>query len=134
MACVRSHGFCKFFARYSYDAHMRLPTGEALKNAVLHDHKLGFTEAVGSTDVTPMNKACCPYSRARRYIGKDGFAAIAYQVTVDHSGRAPAVTKSFEGFNNDKTTIRYDAAVVMIQFNPQKARIGRLSPTAATGH
>ena len=119
MACVTFHKFCKFFARDLYDAHVRLPTGEALERVMLDYHKLGFTGAVGSTDVTHVKWACCPYSQARNYTGKEGFPTIAYQLTVDHSGRALAVTEGFEGSQNDKTIIRYDAAVKMIRDNPQ---------------
>lgn len=47
--------------------------------------------------------------------GKQGFPNIAYEVTVDHSGRALAVTEGFTGATNDTTAIRYDTAFRMIR-------------------
>ncbi|CAM9763923.1 unnamed protein product, partial [Hapterophycus canaliculatus] len=82
-----------------------------------YDH-LGFTGAIGSTDVTHVKWACCPHSWARQFSGKEGFATIAYQATVDHSGRVLAVTKGFGGSMNDKTIIRYDSAVAQIRRDP----------------
>ncbi|CAN0513567.1 unnamed protein product, partial [Discosporangium mesarthrocarpum] len=52
-----------------------------------------------------------PASRAVYYTGKEGFPSIAYQVTVDHTGRALAVTAGFAVATNDKTIIRYDPSV-----------------------
>lgn len=121
------HNFCRYFALELYDEHISLPTGEALER-VMHDYdRLGFTGAVGSTDVTHVKWGCCPYSHARAYTGKEGFATIAYQATVDHSGRALAVTKGFAGATNDKTIIRYDLAVQMIREDPKyKDRVFKL--------
>lgn len=79
---------------------------------------LGFTGAIGSTDVTHIRWACCPYSWARQYTGKEGFPSIAYQAIVDHTGRVLAVTKGFAGAMNDKTIIRYDTAVAKIRRDP----------------
>ncbi|CAN0178702.1 unnamed protein product [Ascophyllum nodosum] len=53
----------------------------------------------------------------RSYTGKEGFPTIAYQVTVDHSGRVLAVTRGFAGAHNDKTIVRYDDAVQQIREN-----------------
>lgn len=79
---------------------------------------LGFTGAIGSTDVTHIKWSCCPFSWARQYTGKEGFATIAYQAIVDHTGRVLAVTKGYAGSMNDKTIIRYDAAVAKIKTDP----------------
>ena len=76
-----------------------------------HYHKLGFTGAMGFTDVTHVGWGMCPFTVGRSFTGKEGFPTIAFQVTVDHAGRALAVTSGFTGATNDKTIIRYDAAV-----------------------
>ncbi|CAM9592703.1 unnamed protein product, partial [Sphacelaria rigidula] len=76
-----------------------------------HDDHLGFTGAIGSTDVTHIKWAACPYSWEKQYTGKEGFATIAYQAIVDHTGRVLAATKGYAGSMNDKTIIRYDAAI-----------------------
>ena len=101
------HQFCKYFAEEFYEEHIFLPTG-SMQTKVMEDfHKVGFTGAVGSTDVTHIRWDCCVYSLVRSYTGKDGFPTIAYQVTVDHSGRVLAVTRGFAGAHNDKTIICY---------------------------
>ncbi|CAN0390838.1 unnamed protein product, partial [Ascophyllum nodosum] len=111
------HQFCKYFAEEFYEEHIFLPTG-TMQTKVMEDfHKVGFTGAVGSTDVTHIRWDCCVYSLVRSYTGKEGFPTIAYQVTVDHSGRALAVTRGFAGAHNDKTIIRYDDAVQQIRKN-----------------
>ncbi|CAB1117325.1 unnamed protein product [Ectocarpus sp. CCAP 1310/34] len=79
---------------------------------------LGFTGAIGSTDVTHIRWACCPYSWARQYTGKEGFPSIAYQAIVNDTGLVLAVTKGFAGAMNDKTIIRYDTAVAKIRRDP----------------
>lgn len=79
---------------------------------------LGFTGAIGSTDVTHIKWLCCPHSWGRQYTGKEGFATIAYQAIVDPTGRVLAVTKGFAGSMNDKTIIRYDLAVRKIKTDP----------------
>ena len=82
-----------------------------------YDH-LGFTGAIGSTDVTHIKWASCPYTWAKQYTGKEGFPTIAYEATVDHTGRLLAVTKGYAGSMNDKTIVRYDAAIKSIQSCP----------------
>lgn len=79
---------------------------------------LGFTGAIGSTDVTHIRWASCPYTWARQYTGKEGFPTIAFQAIVDHTGRVLACTKGFGGAMNDKTIIRYDAAIAKIRNDP----------------
>ena len=49
------------------------------------------------------------------YTGKEGKPTVAYQVTVNHSGRVLAPTEGFIGSTNDKTIICWDAAVDQIR-------------------
>ena len=51
-ACVTLHNFCGRFATELYDEHIHLPTGAAHEETMSHYHKLGFSGAIGSTDVT----------------------------------------------------------------------------------
>ncbi|CAN0514470.1 unnamed protein product, partial [Scytosiphon promiscuus] len=44
--------------------------------------------------------------------------SIAYQATVDHSGRTLPITQGFPGAHNDKTIIRHDQAVETIRHDP----------------
>ena len=80
--------------------------------------KLGFTGAMGSTDVTHIRWDRCAFSLLRSSTGKEVYPSIAYQVTVDHTGHALAVTTGFAGAHNDETIIRYDAAVKRIREDP----------------
>eukprot|EP00904_Undaria_pinnatifida_P003324 jgi/Undpi1/12993/HiC_scaffold_7.g02657.m1 len=109
------HRFCKYFAAEMYDEYIYLPTGEYLTKVMEQYDRIGFPGAVGSTDVTHIYWGMCPYNQARMYTGKEGKPTIAYQVTVDHTKRVLAVTRGFTGATNDKTIIRYDAAVKRIR-------------------
>ncbi|CAN0043663.1 unnamed protein product, partial [Pylaiella littoralis] len=113
------HKFNKLFAREFYHSHVHLPTaGEDQEQVMKHYDHLGFTGAIGSTDVTHIKWAACPHSWEKLYTGKEGFATIAFQAIVDHTGRLLAATKGFAGSMNDKTIIRYDAAVTKIRKDP----------------
>ncbi|CAN0496873.1 unnamed protein product, partial [Ectocarpus sp. 12 AP-2014] len=94
--------FTKLFAQEFDHDHVCMPTGEDQDKVMDAYDLLGFTGAIGSTDVTHIRWVCCPYSWARQYTGKEGFPSIAYQAIVDHTGRVLAM--------NDKTIIRYDTA------------------------
>lgn len=112
------HTFCRCVASELYEEHVSMPTGAALEKVMHQYDRLGFTGAVGSTDVTHIRWGSCPSSHARAYTGRGGLATIAYQVTVDHSGRALAVSKGFAGAANDRTILRYDLAVQMVREDP----------------
>ena len=104
------HQFCERFSTELYDEHISLPSPEdgELDRVMDEYDKLGFTGAMGSTDVTHIGWSRCPYNQ-------EGQPTIAYQVTVSHSGRVLAVTEGFTGSTNDKTIICGDAAVDMIR-------------------
>ncbi|CAB1097547.1 unnamed protein product [Ectocarpus sp. CCAP 1310/34] len=93
------HKFCRHFAREMYDEQIHLPTEESGKL----DHVMKQ----------------CPYNQARSITGEEGFPTIAYEVTVDHAGRAIAVTEGFTGSTNDKTIVCWDAAVEKIRTDKQ---------------
>lgn len=112
------HSFCKYFAEEMYDEYIYLPTGNFLTKVMEQYERIGFPGAVGSTDVTHIYWSMCPYNRARAYTGKEGKPTIAYQVTVDHTGRVLAATPGFAGATNDKTIIRFDKAVTRIRTGP----------------
>lgn len=117
-AAATFHRFCKHFAAELYDEHIFLPTG-AYQDKVMADYaRIGFTGAVGSTDVTHLPWGMCPYNQARSHTGKEGFPTLAYQVTVSHTKRVLAVTPGFTGSTNDKTIIRFDGAVTKIRTDP----------------
>lgn len=112
------HSFCEHFAREMYDEHIYVPTGEYQDKVMSDFERLGFTGAVGSTDVTHLAWGMCPYNQARSFTGKEGYPTVAYQVIVDHTKRAVAVTPGFTGATNDMTIIRFDSAVTKIRTDP----------------
>lgn len=110
------HIFCECFATKLYETWIHLPRDEEELQEVMDVYdKVGFTGAVGSTDVTHVAWACTPFSHARSYTGKEGFPTLAYQATVDHSGRVRGVTKGFAGATPDKTIVRYDETVMSVR-------------------
>ena len=115
------HTFCERFATEMYDEHIYLPSDENGElDGVMDEYaSVGYPGAMGSTDVTHVGWSKCPYNHARSYTRKEGKPAIGYQVTVSHSGRVLAVTEGFTGSTNDKTIIRYDAAIDRIRNDRQ---------------
>ncbi|CAN0065133.1 unnamed protein product, partial [Pylaiella littoralis] len=117
MAAATFHKFCKNFAKEMFEEHIYLPTGTYQDEVMDCYRKLGFTTAIGSTDVTHVGWGMCPFTLGRSFTGKEGFPTLAFEVTVDHAGRAIGVTQEFTGATNDKTIVRYDAAVQTIRNN-----------------
>ncbi|CAB1103160.1 unnamed protein product [Ectocarpus sp. CCAP 1310/34] len=78
----------------------------------------------------------CPFTLGRSFTGKEGFPTIAYEVTVDHVGRALAVTNGFTGATNDKTIIRYDSGVNNIrtesQYTEREYKLRKVNGTERT--
>lgn len=109
------HTFCKKFAQELYKDYVQLPKGDDKKRVMEHYNKLGLTGAIGSTDVTHVKWDACPASLERSYSGKEGHPTVAYEATVDFSGRVLGTTRGFPGANNDKTIIRHDLAVSKIR-------------------
>ncbi|CAM9144743.1 unnamed protein product, partial [Sphacelaria rigidula] len=118
VACMTFHTFCRHFAAELYHAHVRLPTGDEQVKVMEDFHKLGFTGAVGSTDVIHVRWDACSDNLLRTNTGKEGHPTIAYAATVDHSGRVLAMTAGLPGSYNDKTIICADAVVIKIKEDP----------------
>ena len=86
------HQFCEYFAEDFYEEHIFLPTG-AMQAKVMEDvHKVGFTEAVGSADVTHTRWDCCVCSPARR--GSRRSLSKSRWVTPAASLRLPAALQA----------------------------------------
>ncbi|CAM9797587.1 unnamed protein product, partial [Discosporangium mesarthrocarpum] len=56
---------------------------------------------------------------AVHYNGKEGFPSIAYEVSVDHTGRVLGVTAGFLGAKSDKTMIGFDKLITKIRSKDQ---------------
>ena len=78
--CSVFHTFCRMFASEFYRESVNLPTGDITLTKVMSSTTsyLGFSGAIGQTDVTDLKWDCCPHSPQRSYTGKEGYATIAY--------------------------------------------------------
>ncbi|CAN0505209.1 unnamed protein product, partial [Discosporangium mesarthrocarpum] len=87
------HKFCKCFSQHTLEIWIGLPkSDEELQQTMEAYHRLGFTSAVGSTDVTHLRWNKCPVVDTRSYRGKQGFPTLAHEITVDHSIRVLGAT------------------------------------------
>ncbi|CAN0351921.1 unnamed protein product, partial [Discosporangium mesarthrocarpum] len=94
-----------------YEIWISAPEGEDPKKGVATYARLGFPGAVGSSDDTHVRWDKAPASRTVYYTSNEGFPSIAYQVAVDHTGCALAMTAGFAGATDDKTIVCYDPSV-----------------------
>ena len=106
------HKWCKMFARKYYSTYVYGPrTEEEVMRTMLVYKRLGLNGAIGSTDCTHVRWERCPVSLANICTGKEGYATLAWQVTVDHHLFCQSVQQSKFGSYNDKTIVRYDAYI-----------------------
>lgn len=118
-AIASFHTFCARFSEKLFGVHIALPTGPAKTKAMEEFHRAGFTGAIGFTDVIRIKWDGCPHTEQRGFVGKEGHATIAYEATVDRSGRCCHVTRGFRGAQNDKTMIRFDRGVQRVRESPE---------------
>ena len=79
--------------------------------------RLGFPGAIGSVDCTHVRWFRCPALFQNTYSGKDKKATIAYEVTVNHSGRCLHISAGHPGSRNDKTIVKTDKLVMDLKNN-----------------
>ncbi|CAN0455842.1 unnamed protein product, partial [Pylaiella littoralis] len=70
MAAATFHKFCKNFAKEMFEEHIYLPTGTYQDEVMDCYRKLGFTTAIGSTDVTHVGWGMCPFTLGRSFHGQ----------------------------------------------------------------
>jgi Plant transposon protein len=110
------HAFSSGFCATMYDEWIKPPAEpEHVKEILKHYAAVGFPGAVGSSDVTHVPWDKDPCQQARHYVGKEGFATVAYEVTVDHTMCVQAVTRGFHGAVNDKTIVKFDRFIQRIK-------------------
>ncbi|CAM9274653.1 unnamed protein product, partial [Pylaiella littoralis] len=73
MAAAIFHKFCKSFAKEMFEEHIYLPTGTYQDEVMDCYRKLGFTGAIGSTDVTHVGWGMCLFTLGRSFTGMEGF-------------------------------------------------------------
>ncbi|CAM9755850.1 unnamed protein product [Discosporangium mesarthrocarpum] len=105
------HKFCECFSQHMFETWIGLfKNDEELQQTMKAYHRLGFTGAVGSTDMTHLMVD-------RSYKGKGAFLTLAHEVTIDHSMGVLGATCGFPGARNDQTIFRYDDTVVQVRTN-----------------
>lgn len=109
------HLFTRQFSRAFYSKWVQFPEGETLARIMKDYDDLGFPGAMGSTDVTHIHWAAAPHTLRCSFEGKEGYPTLAYQCTVDQSGRCLGATKGFPGAQNDKTIVRFDKFVQRVR-------------------
>ena len=74
--------------------------------------RLGFPGAIGSVDCTHVYWGRCPALFQNTYSGKEKKPTVAYEVTVNHSGRCLYISPGHPGSRNDKTIVKTDQLVM----------------------
>ena len=107
------HHFWDKFVREFKDRWFTYPTTalEAEDNLAVYG-RLGFPGAIGSVDCTHVLWGRCPSMYQNTYTGKEKKATVAYEVTVNHSGRALYISAGHPGSRNDKTIVKTDKLVM----------------------
>lgn len=97
------HAFMERYATELYATTVVKPTGQALADTLKAFDAAGFPGAVGSTAVTHLHWQHAPFSGRQSYLGKEGLPTLAYECTVDRSGRCLAATKGMPGAQSHST-------------------------------
>ena len=105
------HAFMERYATELYSAAVVMPTGQALADTLKDFDAAGFPGAVGSTAVTHLHWQHAPFSAREAYLGREGLPTLAYECTVDRSGRCLAATKGIPGAQSDSTIAGSDEFV-----------------------
>lgn len=110
------HPFIQKFNDEFKDIWIRPPqtAEEAAADMALYT-RLGFPGAANSLDVTHIKYGMCPSGKDVLFTGKEGFATLAYQATVNHNGKCLHITLSHPGSRNDKSIIKLDDYMMAIK-------------------
>jgi hypothetical protein len=107
------HAFWERFVANFRDIWIFYPTDKitAADNLAVYA-RLGFPGAIGSVDCTHVYWGRCPAYFQNAYCGKEKKATVAYEVTVNHSGRCLYISTGHPGSRNDKTIVKTDKLVM----------------------
>jgi hypothetical protein len=110
------HNFCELFSKTYFHEYCRPPqTQEEIASTMGVYEQMGLPGALGSTDCVHVRWEMCPAGEFSLHKGKEGYATLVYEVTVDHHRKIMAVTRGFPGTMNDKTVVRFDGFVTSIR-------------------
>ena len=112
------HSFWEKFVKEFKERWIYYPTtaAEAEDNLAVYA-RLGFPGAIGSVDCTHVRWFRCPALFQNTYSGKEKKATVAYEVTVNHSGRCLHISAGHPGSRNDKTIVKTDELVMNLKDN-----------------
>jgi hypothetical protein len=110
------HFFWDKFVEVFQDRWISYPTTalEAADNLAVYG-RLGFPGAIGSVDCTHILWGRCPALFQNTYTGKEKKATVAYEVTVNHSGKVLYISAGHPGSRNDKTIVKTDKLVMNLK-------------------
>ena len=110
--------FIDKFSKEMYSIYVHGPRNSTELNSVTSLYAaVGFPGCVGSTDCVHIRWEMCPslwYSSYKN--GKNSYASIAYEMTVDHSKRFQATTIGHYGTTSDKTIVKFDGFVNEVKY------------------
>lgn len=103
------HAFMEHYAKELYSTKVVKPTGQALESTLKSFDTAGFPGAVGLTAVTHIHWQHAPFSAREAYVGKEeGLPTLAFECTVDRSGRCLAAAKGVPGAQRDSAVALSD--------------------------
>lgn len=115
------HKWCQKAAEELYPVYVKFPKTQSDIDKVMYDFAyVGFPGCLGSMDVVHVHWERCPSGLSVMHTGKEGYPTIAYQVIVDHSGRALACTRGFYGSWNDKIIVKFDGVIKQLRAGSHK--------------
>lgn len=112
------HQFCYLFANRMFDIYCSPPSTPNEIAIVSGEYgMLGFPGCIGSVDCVHIAWDRAPHLLRWKYIGKEHYPTVAYEVACTHSRKIISCSKGFPGSNNDKTIVRFDTFVTDINEN-----------------
>jgi Plant transposon protein len=114
-----THAFLAKFSKELYPVYVHGPrNAEELNKVTTLYAASGFPGCVGSTDCVHIRWDQCPAPWLSVFRnGKNSFASIAYEMTVDHTKRFQATTIGHYGTTSDKTIVKFDGFVNQVRFD-----------------
>lgn len=110
--------FIDKFSKELYSVYVHGPRNSEELNSVTSLYAAcGFPGCIGSTDCVHIRWDLCPalwFSSFKN--GKNSYASIAYEMTVDHSKRFQSTTIGHYGTTSDKTIVKFDGFVNEVRF------------------
>ena len=115
-----THEFLYKFSQEMYPIHVHGPRDTDELNTVTSLYAaVGFPGCIGSTDCVHIRWEMCPSLWFNSYKnGKNSYASIAYEMTVDHSKRFQATTIGHYGTTSDMTIVKFDGFVNKVRYDP----------------